>query len=190
MSVTLSIHEDSKMPIQTPLKHIKVGPWVAPQRTLLDIPEGVLTITHFTRGSKSGSKALLIRMREGSRSVAFNGVDWGNAADFSIPDTLPEGLSAPGNALPPKPAVLADIPDYRVFMANSVSNGYCRVLWFKIGSEVYYYDRLKHYTVNHQSFEDPVAIDIDLEKQRDHWTPADATPNRLFFVTDWVVQFA
>lgn len=181
------------MPIQTPLKNVKIGPWVGPQRTLMDVPEGVLTITHFTthftRDSESDSKALLIRMREGSRSVALNGVDWGNAAYFSIPDTLPEGLSAPGNALAPKTVVLGDIPDRRVFMANSVRNTYCRILWFKAGSKIYYYDQ--RYIADLPSYKDFDVIDSELAKQLDLWAPTDSWhPDQIFYVTDWEVQTA
>lgn len=179
------------MPIQTPLKNVKIGPWVGPQRTLMDVPEGVLTITHFTGGSKTDSKAFLIRMREGSRSIAFNGVDWGNAAYFFLPDTLPEGLSAPGNALPSKPVALADIPDRRVFLANSTLNPACSVLWFKIGSVAYAYNRLAKYEAVYIPYkEDRSQIDVHLAQQNDLWRPADNPPNQIFYVTDWEVQTA
>lgn len=174
------------MPIQTPLKNVKVGPWVGPQRTLMDVPEGVLTITRSTGGSAS---TLLIRKRAGSRSVSSSGFDLGRAECFCLPDTLPEGLSAPGNALAPKPVALADIPDRRVFMANSVRNTYCRILWFKAGSKIYYYDQ--RYIADLPSYKDFDVIDSELAKQLDLWAPAGAwCPDQIFYVTDWEVQTA
>lgn len=172
------------MPIQTALKHVKVGPWVGPKRTLMDIPEGVLTIVKIRSGT------LFIRKRVGQLAAYSTGVSSVENADtLVIPDTLPEGLSAPGNALSSKPVTLADIPDYRVFMANSVRNTYCRTLWFKAGSEIYYYDR--RHTTNLPSYKDFDVIDSDLAKQLDLWAPVGAwCPDQIFYVTDWEVQSA
>lgn len=174
------------MPIQTPLKNVKVGPWAGPERTLMDVPEGVLTIV------KSRSGTLFIRKRVGqltAYSTGSSSVE--NANTLVIPDTLPEGLSAPGNVLPSKPVELADIPDYRVFLANSTLNPACSVLWFKIGSVAYAYNRLAKYEAVYIPYkEDRSQIDVHLAQQNDLWRPADNPPNQIFYVTDWEVQTA
>lgn len=171
------------MPIQSPLKNVKVGPFVAPKRTLMDVPEGVLTITTFSKGSALNSDVLLIRKRSGSRGCSSSGVDWVLAENFLVPDTLPEGLSAPGNKLPPKSVTLADIPDNRVFVACSVRNSECSNTWFKY--------RGGFYSCNSMRVETPMQVDKLLDGS-DHWTKMDTgvTPGTIFFVTDWVVQVA